>query len=326
MSEPEPPVFDELPLGQTLNVTEVLVDSGVPSVNMTGCTMNLDDDVTQPEAQADSTDTLSTIQDQYPQWKAVLVHLQLKMRSDVALGIPINPFLLTQANYSEERKEFVSELFQRSLTVVGIDYASLDHVISSDGHTHIIEDAILGMVGKWLSALLSLMKRAATITIADGGLMNNFTLQNTCPFALQSDMCSMCVQLMNMFMSPYSTCFLIATNDLGQFLRMGIAKSLVHYLVYRPTKSANARLTSTPGDISHYSTLLSYLIDTVKTGGVSTNLSQFPSVSKVYDKLLRTAMDLFTQQGDPELPILHIYLAGFCNLKKTDIIKIARRK
>ncbi|KAG1854086.1 hypothetical protein C8R48DRAFT_763769 [Suillus tomentosus] len=334
VSEPESPVFGELPLGQTLNVAEVLVDSGVPSVNMTGCTMNLDDDVMQPEAQADGTDTLSTIQDRYPQWKAVLVHLRLEMRSDVARGIPINPFLLTQANYSEERKQFVSELFQRSLTVVGIDSASLGRVISSDGHTHITEDAILGMVGKWLSALLSLMKRAATIAIADGGLMNNFTLQNPCPFALQSDMCSMCVQLMNMFMSPNSTRFPIATNDFVRFLRMSIAKSLIHYLVYRPTKSAN--VIRTMADIncpifrhaSHlppatlafvgaccYSALLSYLIDTVKAGGVSTNLSQFPSVSEVYDELLRTAMDLFAQQGDPELPILLIYLAGFCNLK-----------
>ncbi|KAG1843858.1 hypothetical protein C8R48DRAFT_780511 [Suillus tomentosus] len=334
VSEPESPVFGELLLGQTLNVAEVLVDSSVPSVNMTGCTTNLDDDVTQPEVQADGTDTLSTIQDRYPQWKAVLVHLRLEMRSDVAHGIPINLFLLTQANYSEERKQFVSELFQRSLTAVGIDSASLGRVISSDGHTHITEDAILGMVGKWLSALLSLMKRAATIAIADGGLMNNFTLQNPCPFALQSDMCSMCVQLMNMFMSPNSTRFPIATNDFVRFLRMSIAKSLVHYLVYWPTKSAN--VIRTMADInrpifrhaSHlppatlaflgaccYSALLSYLIDTVKAGGVSTNLSQFPSVSEVYDELLRMAMDLFAQQGDPELPILLIYLAGFCNLK-----------
>ncbi|KAG2147858.1 uncharacterized protein EDB93DRAFT_1250364 [Suillus bovinus] len=338
-------MFDELPLGQTLNVAEVLVDSGVPSVNMTGCTTNLDDDVMQPEAQADGTDTLSTIQDRYPQWKAVLIHLRLEMRSDVALEIPINLFLLTQANYSKERKEFVSKLFQRSLTAVGIDYASLDHIISSDGHTHITKDAILGMVGKWLSALLSLMKRAATIAIADSRLMNNFILQNPCPFTLQSDMCSMCVQLMNMFMSPYSTHFPIATNDFVRFLRMGIEKSLIHYLVYRPTKSANvSRIMANinrpifrhashlpPATLAFvgaccYSTLLSYLIDMVKTGGVSTNLSQFPSVSEVYDKLLRTAMDLFTQQGDPELPILHIYLAGFCNLKKTDVIKIARRK
>ncbi|KAG1860372.1 hypothetical protein F4604DRAFT_1930282 [Suillus subluteus] len=108
--EPESPMFDGLPLGQTLNVTEVLVDSSVPSMNMTGCMMNLDDDVMQPEAQADSTDTLSTIQGQYPSGK-----------------IPISLFLLTQANCSEERKQFFSKLFQWSLTVVGIDYTSLDH-------------------------------------------------------------------------------------------------------------------------------------------------------------------------------------------------------
>lgn len=56
------------------------------------------------------------------------------------------------------------------------------------------------------------MKRAATIAIADGGLMTNFTLQNPCPFALQSEMCSTCVQLMNMFISPNSTRFPIAVS------------------------------------------------------------------------------------------------------------------
>jgi hypothetical protein len=35
----------------------------------------------------------------------------------------------------------------------------------------------------------------------------------------------------------------------------------------------------------------------------------------VYDGLLRTAMDLYEQEGDPELPILLEYLAGFCNLR-----------
>ncbi|KAG2094641.1 uncharacterized protein F5147DRAFT_657117 [Suillus discolor] len=282
--EPEPPVFDILPFGRTLIVPEVLpvVDSRDPSVNMTGCTTNLDD-VTQPEAQqADGPDTLSVIQEQYAQWKTVLVHLRVEMTSDVALGKPINLFLFTQANYAKERAQFV---------------------------------------GKWLSALLSLMKRAASIAIADGGLMTNFTLQNPCPFALQSEICSMCVQLMNMFISPNSTHFPIATNDFVWFLGMGIAKSLVYYLVYWPSKSAN--VTRIMADInrpvfrdaSHlppatlafagtccYSALLSYLIDMVKTGGVTIDLSQFPSVSEVYDGLLGTATVLFAQEDDPDLP------------------------
>lgn len=163
--EPEPPVFDTLPFGRTLIVPEVLpvVDSRDPSVNMTGCTTNLDD-VTQPEVQqADGPDTLSVIQEQYPQWKIVLVCLRVEMTSDVALGKPINPFLLTQANYCKERAQFVRELFQRSLAAVGISRTALDRgqelihiifsvhsdsflVISLDGHTHISEDTILGMV------------------------------------------------------------------------------------------------------------------------------------------------------------------------------------
>jgi hypothetical protein len=53
----------------------------------------------------------------------------------------------------------------------------------------------------------------------------------------------------------------------------------------------------------------------VKTGGVSADLSQFPSVSEVYDGLLGTAMHMFAQEGDPDLPVLQVYLAGFCNLK-----------
>ncbi|KAG1837204.1 hypothetical protein C8R48DRAFT_680367 [Suillus tomentosus] len=354
VSESQSPVFNGLPFGRTLTVPEVLpvVDPHDLSVNMTGCTTNLDDDVTQPDAQqAEGPDTLSVIQEQYSKWKTVLVHFRLEMRSYVAVGKPINPFLLTQANYAQERGQFVRELFQRSLAAVGISQTALDRgqelihvifsahpdsclVISSDGHTHISEDAILGMVGKWLSALLSLMKRAATIAIADGGLMSNFTLQNPCPFALQSDMCSLCIQLMNMFIPPNSTRFPIANNDFVRFLRMGIAKSLVYHLVYQPTKSAN--VIKVMADInlpvfrnaSHlppatlafsgtccYSALLSYLIDMVKTGGVSADLSQFPSVSEVYDGLLGTAMHMFAQEGDPDLPVLQVYLAGFCNLK-----------
>jgi hypothetical protein len=53
----------------------------------------------------------------------------------------------------------------------------------------------------------------------------------------------------------------------------------------------------------------------VKTTGTSMDLSQFPSVSEVYDILLGTAMNLFAQEGDPDLPILQVYLSGFCNLK-----------
>jgi hypothetical protein len=164
--ESESPVFDGLPFGQTLTVPEVLpvMDPHNPSVNITGCTTNLNDDVTQPETQqADGPDTLTVIQEQYSQWKTVLVHLRLEMRSDVAVGRPINPFLLTQANYAQERGHFVRQLFERSLAAVGISQTALDRgqelicvifsvhpdsflVISSDGHTHISEDAILGMV------------------------------------------------------------------------------------------------------------------------------------------------------------------------------------
>lgn len=141
---------------------------------------------------------------------------------------------------------------------------------------------------------------------------------------------------------------------------MGIAKSLVYYLVYRPSKSAN--VTRIMADInrpvfrdaSHlppatlafagvcvsrfcvtgsysskcaplcqcYSALLSYLIDMVKTGGVDIDLSQFPCVSEVYDELLGTATVLFAQEDDPELPVLRVYLAEFCNLRCVDMIFI----
>lgn len=100
------------------------------------------------------------------------------------------------------------------------------------------------------------MKRAASIAIADGGLMTNFTLQSPCPFALLSEMGNTCVELMNMFIPPNSSRFPIAvsvsssilgvnglsatqTNQFVRFLRMGIAKSLVFHMVYRRTKSAN---------------------------------------------------------------------------------------
>lgn len=86
----------------------------------------MDDDESQADAQADSSDTLTTIQDQYPRWKLVLVHLRVEMRSDVALGKPINPFLLTQANYADQKVEFVRDLFNRSLLTVGVKHADLD--------------------------------------------------------------------------------------------------------------------------------------------------------------------------------------------------------
>ncbi|KAG1734767.1 hypothetical protein EDD22DRAFT_960020 [Suillus occidentalis] len=338
--ELQSPVFSTLPYGQTLISPEIVVDSCVPSVNMTGCTMNMDDDDSQPDAQADSSDTLTTIQDQYSQWKLVLIHLRVEMRSNIALRKPFNPFLLMQANYTDERGEFVHDLFHQSLAKVGVQHADLDkgqeliHIIFSV-HPHL---GYIVDVGKWLSALLSLMKRAAAIAIGDGGLMTNFTLQNPCPFALQSDMCATCIQLMNLFMPPTSTRFPIATNSFVRFLRMGIAKSLVFYLVYRPTKSAN--MTRIMADINRpdfrvapylppatlvfvgtccYTALFSYLIDMIGTGGISIALSTFPPVSEVYDGLLRTAMGLFAQHGDPESPQLNNYLAGFCNLRKTDM-------
>ncbi|KAG1889782.1 uncharacterized protein F5891DRAFT_987211 [Suillus fuscotomentosus] len=156
--EPEPPVFDILLFGRTLIVPEVppVGDSRDPSVNMTGCMTNLDN-VTQPEVQqADGPDTLSVIQEQYAQWKMVLVHLRVEMTSDVALGKPIN---------------------------------------------------------------------------------------------------------------------------LGLHM--------------------------------------------VKTGGVDIELSQFPSVSEVYDGLLGMAMVLFAQEDDPELPVLRVYLTEFCNLSNPSQIVAA---
>jgi hypothetical protein len=53
----------------------------------------------------------------------------------------------------------------------------------------------------------------------------------------------------------------------------------------------------------------------VKTGGVAIALTSLPAVSEIYDGLLRTAVDLFVQQGDPEFSKLENYLAGFCNLR-----------
>jgi hypothetical protein len=160
------PVFDAVPSPQTLAVPEAMsvVDPHDSSVNMTGGTTNVDDDATQSDMQqADGPETLTDIQEQYPKWKRVLIHLRVEMRSDIARGLPINPFLLTQVNYAEEKGDFVHDLFQRSLVAVGISRASLDcgqdcihimypaHpdsflVISSDGHTHISEETILGLV------------------------------------------------------------------------------------------------------------------------------------------------------------------------------------
>ncbi|KAG1721829.1 hypothetical protein EDD22DRAFT_962397 [Suillus occidentalis] len=321
------PVFDAVLSPQTLAVPEAMsvVDPHDSSVNMTGGTTNVDDDATQPDMQqADGPETLTDIQEQYPKWKRVLVHLRVEMRSDIARGLPINPFLLMQVNHAEEKGDFVCNLFQQSLIAVGISQASLDRIISSNGRTHISEETILGLASKWLSALLSLMKWAASIAIADGGLMTNFTLQSPCPFALQSEMGN-------------------TLTSSVRFLHMGIAKSLVFYMVYRRTKSANAiRILADVNravfrDSAHlppatlafvgaccYSALLSYLLDLIKTGGVSIDSSQFPAVSVVYDGLLRTTMDLYEQEGDPELPILLEYLAGFCNLRKIDDVKIAR--
>lgn len=157
---------DAVPSGQTLAVPEEMsvVDPHDSSANMTGGTTNVDDDATQPDTQqADGPDTLTVIQVQYPKWKRVLVRLRVEMRSDVARGLPINPFLLTQVNYAEEKGDFVRDLFQRSLVAVGISQTSLDRgqdcihimypahpdsflVISSDGRTHISEETILGLV------------------------------------------------------------------------------------------------------------------------------------------------------------------------------------
>lgn len=79
-----------------------------------------DDDVAQSSVQevVSFTDTLHTILVGFPRWRSTLVCLRLKMKVAVCCGNAQNPFLLTQPGYTEQKTQFVDELFEQSLVTV----------------------------------------------------------------------------------------------------------------------------------------------------------------------------------------------------------------
>jgi hypothetical protein len=109
---------------------------------MDASSIQVDDDTAQSTVQeaAPFTDTLHTILVGLPRWRSTLVCLRLKMKVAVCCGNAQNPFLLTQPGYTEQKTQFIDELFDQSLTAVNMTRDDLEKgqdvdIIISSSHT-----------------------------------------------------------------------------------------------------------------------------------------------------------------------------------------------
>ncbi|KAG1793344.1 uncharacterized protein HD556DRAFT_1443778 [Suillus plorans] len=193
-------------------------------------------DDTQPEDTQTHPDTnsLQDIQLRYPQWKTVLVRVQILIRVAISCGEYRNPFLLTQT--ASEKVIFIADLFNQSLAEVGETRTTLCTVRSADDEFEVTEEAILAMAGKWVSMLISEIKRLAKIAISDPRPFLGFALAELCPQAL---LIERCVALLQHFLLPDSARLPIADNGFAWFIRKEISKSLVFHLVFRRSVSAH---------------------------------------------------------------------------------------
>ncbi|KAG2032953.1 hypothetical protein BDR03DRAFT_1014806 [Suillus americanus] len=294
-------------------------------------------DDTQPDGTntQNESNSLHNIQQWHPHWKTVLVHMRNLMRVAICSGESGNPFLLAQTASAGQKVRFIAELFKRSLNEVGLTRIDLGSVKLVDDGSEVTEEEIMMMAGKWVSTLLSEIKRSARIGISDPRPALGFSLTELCPRALLTERC---VALLQHFLLPDSGRLPIADNGLVWFLNKEIVKSLVYYLVFRPNTSAYVSVVMAdfaPGifrDVPHlsaemsafvgascYSAILhwsSEILTKMSHDGESPNidLSLYLPVSQVYDQLLQAAVLLFAQKDDPGYPVFMNRMAVFCNM------------
>ncbi|KIK31895.1 hypothetical protein CY34DRAFT_111193, partial [Suillus luteus UH-Slu-Lm8-n1] len=198
-----------------------------------------DDDVAQSSVQevVSFTDTLHTILVGFPRWRSTLVCLRLKMKVAVCCGNAQNPFLLTQPGYTEQKMQFVDELFEQSLVTVHMTRDDLEKVVSTDGATVITSDEMLALAAKWLAGFISDLKRMAKLAIMDTRSSFGFGLHDTSA-ADPSLLANKCVEHLMRFMAPQSTLLPISANGLMKLLKHEIVKSLVFYIIFRPSSTS----------------------------------------------------------------------------------------
>ncbi|KAG2739086.1 hypothetical protein P692DRAFT_20823135 [Suillus brevipes Sb2] len=329
------------PAGSSANLYSPVPESCMMSSAMDASSIQVDDDTAQSTVQeaAPFTDTLHTILVGLPRWRSTLVCLRLKMKVAVCCGNAQNPFLLTQPGYTEQKTQFIDELFDQSLTAVNMTRDDLEKVVSIDGVTTITPDEMLALASKWLAGFISDLKRMAKLAIMDTRSAFGFGLHDTSA-ADPSLLANKCVELLMRFIAPQSTSLPISANGIMKLLKYEIVKSLVFYVVFRPSSTSGARViigdeepaifrTATLPPVwmvafvlaTWYSALLTRLSELVKamrTSGLPINimLSIFPPVPQIYTEVLQHLLWLLGQTDDPAYPDLLQVLAGLCDISR----------
>jgi hypothetical protein len=106
-------------------VSSVVLDSSVtssvvPDSSRLSITHNHNDTQSDDANTHTKSNSLHNIQQWYPQWKTVLVHMQNTMRVAICSGEYGNPFSLMQTAGAGQKVCFIAELFEQSLNEVGL--------------------------------------------------------------------------------------------------------------------------------------------------------------------------------------------------------------
>ncbi|KAG2063717.1 hypothetical protein BDR04DRAFT_1163366 [Suillus decipiens] len=218
-------------------------ESCMVSSAMDASSLQVDDDATQSNVQevVSFTDTLHMILMGLPQWRSTLVCLWLKMKVVVCCGNAQNPFLLTQPGYTEQKTQFVDELFEQSLVTVNMTRDDLEKVVSIDRTIVITSDEMLALAAKWLAGFISDLKHMAKLAIMDTRSLFSFGLHDTST-ADPSLLANKCVEHLMCFMAPQSTLLPILANGLIKLLKYEIVKLLVFYVIFHPSSTSGARV------------------------------------------------------------------------------------
>ncbi|KAG2085881.1 uncharacterized protein F5147DRAFT_781840 [Suillus discolor] len=345
LSAPQSPADSSVNLYSPMNsVPESWMVSSAVDVS----SVQLDDNTPEPNTSKTPlpfTDTLHMILMGVPRWRNALVCLRLKMKVAICCGNVQNPFLIMQLGYAEQRKQFMNVLFEQSLTAVNLVHDDLENVVSHDGITTITTDEMLILATKWIAGFNSDLKRVAKLAIMDTRSVFGFGLNDTSA-ADPSLLANKCVELLRRFMVPQSTLLPISVNGLLWLLRNKIVKSLVFYIIFRPSSTSGARVVI--GDeepaifrtapllpvemIAYvltiwYSTLLtrlSELVKAMKTSGLPVNImmSIFPPVAFIYSEALECLLWLLEQTDDPAYPDFLQVLTNFCDIDQDDVCRI----